>query len=215
MNNSKIDLHRMSKLLNESNSKSIIYSKDIQVEPNNNEMKKVQRNLKIDTSDSDINLNHIDIENALSHAGKVFGFNNIVRINDLHYDVLKNIPIEHFNNAQIILYSFFVSEDLTLIEMNDLLEAFHEKVIEDSNAELIFGITQLKDLKVNEVGYRILLTGIKDETNEKLTDPDLIYHRQLYNENHLLKDKINRLELKIKKLEAQKNRLETSLLSLR
>lgn len=210
---SKIDLKRMENLLNKLNSENINYHENIHLRSKNKE-----RKLKIDllaTKDEalDFRLDHIDIEDALASPGKVVGFNNIVNINSLYDDIITNIPIEYFNNAKYVLCNYFVSEDLTVFQIIQLFKIIEDE-ISNNEIELIFGVTQLKDLEINEVGYRILLTGIKDEDNEELSDSNLTYHRQLYNENHMLKNKTNHLQEEIQRLKDQNSRLKSSIMSL-
>lgn len=221
-NESKLDLNRMQMLLDGLNDTQgdVNYNIDINVDIDTTNItnKKSQSNIfkefKIENNQDDINIDFNDLNMALNIDGRVAGYANIVNITDLYNDIVSNISHEDFNNAKCILCMYFINLDVSMFGIGDVMEKLNDLY---GDAEMLFGTSTTDILEVNQIGYRILVTGIQDDKVKQLAkndDLDLRYHKQLYNENHQLKNKVDELQNKINRLEAQKDRLEISLLNL-
>lgn len=222
----EIDLKRMQELLNGFSNQEVQnnYNKEIHIDANNHDQKSdsISTNFKnftelnIEEPKDGINIDDADLKHVLNMKGRVSGYSNIVECKNLYDDIVQNIPKEDFKNAKAVLCTYIVNPDVSIFSIGDVMEKLHELLI--GNAEVLFGTSTTENLSVNEIGYKILLTGIEDYDFDKLANNqeyELIFHKQLYNENHHLKNKVADLEKDIKTLKAQKGRLELSLLALK
>lgn len=214
----EIDLERMQKLLNGFCNQEVQnnYNKEIHtdVKNNNEESDSINtifkdfKDLKIEDPKDDINIDYADLKHVLNIKGRVCGYSNITDSENLYDDIVQNIPVEDFKNAKAVIITYIVNPDVSMFAIGDVMEKLHDLLI--GNGEVLFGTSTTDDLSINEIGYKILITGIEDYDFEKIEnnqDFDLRFHKQLYNENHLLKNKFSDMELEIRTLKAQKDRL--------
>lgn len=224
--NKEIDLERMQKLLNGFSNQEVQnnYNKEIHtdVKNNNEESDSINtifkdfKDLKIENPKDDINIDYADLKHVLNMKGRVSGYSNITDSKNLYDDIVQNIPKEDFKNAKAVICTYIVNPDVSMFAIGDVMEKLHDLLV--GNAEVLFGTSTTDDLSIYEIGYKILITGIEDYDFEKIEsnqDFDLRFHKQLYNENHLLKNKFSDMEIEIRTLKAQKDRLEKSLLALK
>lgn len=218
MKEQEVNLERMQQLLSSFNDTDVghDYKKKIFINTDNNKNSiKEFKDLKLKNPTNEINIDLDDINLILNNQGKISGYSNIVEIKYLIDDILQNIPVDEFKNAKGIMCTYVSNENISMLDISDAMEKINELIPND--CEVIFGTSSTDDLSINEIGYKILLTGIGNNLQElsNIQNPDLKFHKQLYDENHLLKNKNSDLEKQVRVLEAQKNRLEVSLLSLK
>jgi len=222
MKSETLDLNKMQELLNGLNDgqTDITYDSDVYIDTDrrttdhNDSISNLFSKLKIQNDPTDINVDFNDLNMALNVPGKVGGYANITNIEDFYDDITLNIPSDDLANATYIVCIYFINPNISMFNISDVMEKLYDSF---SDVEMIFGTYTTEDLKVNEIGYRILITGIQDDKMEQLSKDDsldLRYHKQLVNENHQLKNKVDELLNKINRLEIQKDRLEVSLLRL-
>ena len=108
---------------------------------------------------SGLNMDIVDICMVMSIKGKVGGYSNIVSKDDFIDNVFENISESDFKNSQsmTLMASLNPKSDLDIIEkfMNILYTLVPER------CETRFGVAFSADMKEGDVGYKILLTGIK------------------------------------------------------
>ena len=108
-----------------------------------------------------ININNMEgIIHLLSHKGRISGYSNIVNMNYLYNDIVKNISKNDISNAKGMVFIFIVNEFTSMFELSDIMEKLHEFF--PYEMEATFDTIDTKDLNENEIGYRILVTGIED-----------------------------------------------------
>jgi len=168
--------------------------------------------------DSDITLGeNIEIRDFLqifNFDGKISGYSGRVLVKDLYTEIIEKISLMELIEAQAIACVYIVNEEISMYALCDVMERLRD-IIDDSqnNVKMIFRVYTSKDLNVEEIGYRILLTGLKNHVEDieqilkKLNNQnlDLRFHKQLYNDNHELKMKIEKDKQHIQTLENKIN----------
>jgi len=109
-------------------------------------------------SDSGININMIDICNMLTYNGRVSGYSNIVKSEDLRSDVLKNINIDDMMNAKGISIIFGMHPDFPFSKLTDFMDEFLKHI--SSECEVVFGNITDTNLPLNKIDYKIIIAGL-------------------------------------------------------
>ena len=114
--------------------------------------------LQIINPKNDINIEFYDVSYALNNKGRVSGYSNIVDCKNLYDDIVLNIPIEDFKNAKTVICSYITNPKISMFEISDVMEKLYNELF--GECEIIFGTSSTYDLSDNEIGYKILATGI-------------------------------------------------------
>ncbi len=108
---------------------------------------------------SGINIDIVDICMVMSIKGKVGGYSNLVSKDNFIDDVFENISESDFKNSQSMTLIASVNPKSNLEIIEELLNTIFAIVPE--SCETRFGIVSSADIQGQDVGYKILLTGIE------------------------------------------------------
>ena len=98
-----------------------------------------------------------DICLLLSKTGKVSGYTNIINIEYVIDDIANNISRYDLYKAKSMLVSLDIGRNISLLQINNLMQDIFD--ICSEQCEILFGIIYNNDID-NNIGYKILLTGI-------------------------------------------------------
>lgn len=114
---------------------------------------------KCNQKDNSIGIDMFDICSILNYQGKILGTSSITTIDNLYEDILDNIPKSKFKNSKVVLFIFFNNDKTSLVPISDVMSKFNELLSKDQ--DVLFDLKSDNDLMVDEVSYRLIITGIK------------------------------------------------------
>jgi len=102
-----------------------------------------------------------DLMKVLNTKGRVSGYADIVDIDKLYDSIIKNISVEDLKHAKSSIFTFIVNKDVSMFAIGDLMEKIQNEI--NIECEVLFEINTTSSLSVNQIGYKILITGIEKE----------------------------------------------------
>ena len=166
MNENTIDLTKMQNLLNgfeEGTQTTINTNIDSSTTKYHSSVEDITfKDLQIEYNHEDnINIDLNDFMKILNTKGRVSGYADIVDIDKLYDSIIKNISIEDLKHAKGSIFTFIANKDVSMFAIGDLMEKIQNEI--NMECEVLFEINTTSSLSVNQIGYKILITGIEKE----------------------------------------------------
>lgn len=178
----KIDINRMSKLLDDFN----------EVGVNTIEKKKAFIDLKKAFSDNYLNPNLDDLLDILNIKGSINAYSGISETNNASEDIALNIKlhkIKRFHSGFLILIT---NPKFPIFRLDKIMQELFDKIVEYDDFQ--FGAYSDEELKNNEIKYFAIFSNIENvlslEPSNKLQDS----YKKLLTENKYLKEQNERMQ---------------------
>ncbi len=107
---------------------------------------------------NDINIELSDICNLLDQKGRLIGFSNIIKADELYNNILENISIKDIEKATHIHIIFTLNEKQSMFPISDILEHIHQ--VSTNDCEMIFSTITTGSVEVDIIDYKIFLSGL-------------------------------------------------------
>lgn len=102
----------------------------------------------------DVELDIYDYKTVLEKKGIVAGKNETVKIENIA-ESLQELELE---KAKGILVEFYMNMKTSIFKLNDALQIIHDRT--NDKCEIFFNSKVDDDIKINEVNYRIIMSGL-------------------------------------------------------
>ena len=161
MNKEKIDLKRVTSILNDTDSLSQEekQKQDALILKHEQALKKgikLKEELTQELDNNSINVNIEDLFKALSFEGKIIGLNETVKLKDAAARLQEKSQELQVKNAKNTLILFYINEKTSFFIVNDILSNAPDL----TNTNLEFGYFTDNSLKEDDISYKVIVSGV-------------------------------------------------------
>lgn len=209
MENKKIDLTRMQKLL-----------EGLKIEEINSTSNSSITSLEtLSSYNRSFTINLYDVFQILSHEGTILGLSDIGYPHELKTKILNHYK-DTLKDSKAILVIYSLHPDTTISYVEEIMQEIYN-ILGDNKADFIFDVQIDFTLSVDQIGFKLLyiVDTIEPDFHKKLAilkanEIETKLYKQLYDENHILRNQLTRSKAENDKLKQQIRRLENSLMVL-
>lgn len=142
-----------------------------------------------------INFDSKDFCMMLNNHGKISGYSNLIKIEEIFDDIVAHVDIEEMQTAKAIVFIYFANENVSMFAIGDLMERIHD--ILPKGLDIYFTVNTANNINVDYAEYRVIMTGLKPKDNiqEKFNYFVIDNYSIKINDRYLILDKSGDFEI--------------------